>query len=120
MKSIVGASLLILLFAAVCVRGKRVIRAAENAEKTGLHIVKVYSETRVENFQQTLETAQMLSDDPTVYVENTGVYKFFTMKFTEDTLNEVCSYCAYMQCTRRRLFVHTVLLEIFAEQNFRG
>ena len=120
MKSIVGASLLILLFAAVCVRGKRVIRAAEDAEKTGLHIVKFYSETSNEIFERTRETARMLSDDPTVYVENTGVYKFLAMKFTEDTLDEVCSYCAYMQCTRRRLSVHTVLPEIFAEQNFRG
>ena len=90
MKRIVGASLLILLFATVCVRGKRVIRAAEDAEKTGRYIVKLQSETSHEVFERTRENARMLSDDPTVYVQNEGVFKFFVMDFPEESLDEVC------------------------------
>ena len=90
MKSIVGASLLVLLFAVACVRGKRVIRAAEHAEKTGLFIVKLHSETSNEIFEETRENARMLSDDSTVYVENKGVFKFFAMNFPEESLDEVC------------------------------
>ena len=90
MKSIVGVSLLIFLLAAVCVRGKRVIRAAEHAEKTGCYIVKLQRDTSHEVFEQTLENALIVSDDSKIYSKNEGVFKFFTVKLSGESLDKVC------------------------------
>ena len=90
MKGIVGALLLVFLFAASCVQGKRVIRAAEEAEKTGAYIVKLYQEISQYDFEQTLQKAQRFTVDGKVLVRNAGVFKFFTGVFLEEALDEVC------------------------------
>ena len=92
MKNIAGISLLLFLLAATCVRGKRVIRAAENAEKTGLYIVKLHKETGHEVFEKTRQKALSLSDDKTErgLLKHEGAFKFFTVKLDEKALDEVC------------------------------
>ena len=91
MKGIVGALLLVFLFPLSCVQGKRVIRAAEQAEKTGAYIVKLRQETRHNDFEQTLQKAQRFSVDQKVPVRNEeGPFKFFTMKLAEEALDQVC------------------------------
>ena len=101
MKSIAGKSFLLILLAASCVRGKRVIRAAEHAEKTGCYIVKLRSDTSHEVFDRTLKKALSFSDDATIGAESKGVLKFFTVKLSEESLDEVCSYGVCMQYIRR-------------------
>ena len=90
MKGIVGALLLAFLFAASCVQGKRVIRAAEEAEKTGAYIVKIRQETSHDEFEQTLRKAQRFSVDEEVLLRNEGIFTFFTGVFSEEVLDEVC------------------------------
>ena len=93
MKSIIGASLLIFLLTSSCVQGKRVIRAAElQAEKTGAYIVKLRQQTSHDDFEQTLQKAQSLSDDERVYAKHEGVFKFFTVKLSGKALDEVFMY----------------------------
>ena len=92
MKGVVGASLLVFLFAVSCVQGKRVIRAAEQAEKTGAYIVKLSKETSHDEFEQTVERAQSLSEDKKVYAKHEGVFDFVTVKLSGKALDEVFMY----------------------------
>ena len=90
MKSIAETSFLLFLLAASCVQSKRVIRAAEHAEKTGCYIVKLRSDTSHEVFDRTRKNALSFSDDATVGAESDqGVFKFFTVKLSEESLDEV-------------------------------
>ena len=90
MKSIAGKSLLLFLLAASCVRGKRVIRAAEHAEKTGHHIVKLHKDTSHEGFERTLQNTLRLSGEKTVFLKSEGEFKFFIAKIAEEVMDEVC------------------------------
>ena len=95
MKTILGGLLLVLLFAAVCVRSKRVIRAAEGAEKTGRYIVKLQSGTSYERFQKTLEEVLSFSENPTAYFQSEGVFNLIDIDLPEESLDKVCMYGAY-------------------------
>ena len=102
--------MLVFLFAASCVRGKRVIRAAERSEKTGYYIVKLHNETSHEIFEQTLQKALKFSEVETVYAKHEGVFKFFTVKLSEKALDEVlygaCSaYIGYLSVRYFNMFV---------------
>lgn len=85
------ALLLALLFFASVVKGRRVIRAAGVAEKSGNYIVKLRNDIGHDVFGRTLRNAVNLSDDAKVYARSEGLFKFFTVKLSETVLDEVYS-----------------------------
>ena len=79
----------VFLFFASYVKGRRVIRAAEHAEKSGNYIVKLHNYTSHEVFERTLRNALDLADDAKVYARSEGLFKFLTVKLSETVLDEV-------------------------------
>ena len=101
MKGVIGAPLLVFLLATSCVYlwGKQVICAVKQAEKTGTYIAKVCQETSHDNFKQTLQKALHFSEDPTIYVKHDWVFKFFTMRLSEQAVDEVDLAESFQPCS---------------------
>ena len=95
LKHRVHTCLLLFLLAVSYVECRRVIRAAEHAEKSGCYIVKLRNDTTHEVFERTLESAQSRSDDFKIYARSEGVYKFFTVKLSDTALDEVLFSCMH-------------------------
>lgn len=93
MKSI-GALLIVFLLAALYVQGKRVIRAAEDAEKTGRYIVKLDKEISHEDFEMTIQDVLGFSEDMAVYTKFEGVVKFFVVKLSPEAADKVYGACS--------------------------
>ena len=93
LKHAVYTLLVLFLFVASHVRGRRVIRAVDHAEKSGCYIVKLRGDTSHDVFERTLQNALNLTDDFEVYAKSEGVFKFFTVKLSKAALEVVRYNC---------------------------
>ena len=92
-----GSSVLFPLAVSLClcftfepVDGRRVIRAAPNAEKTGYYIIKLNQSLTHDEFIRAEEEILKDSEDVPVYEAENDMIKVVTVKVNETNLEKVC------------------------------